>query len=80
MVEHGILLAGGGALLRGFAERLEDETQIDAHLAEDPLTCVAVGAGRSLEELDTLTAGQGARGVRQGPAPRRPPRAARSFD
>jgi rod shape-determining protein MreB len=51
---EGILLAGGGALLRGFAERLEDETGMPVRVADEPLTCVAAGAGQSLEELDTL--------------------------
>ena len=50
LVTRGILLAGGGCLLRGFAERLADETHMPAYLADSPLTCVAVGAGRSLEE------------------------------
>jgi rod shape-determining protein MreB len=54
IVRHGILLAGGGSLLRGFAHRVEAETQMKAYLADSPLTCVAVGAGHSLEELDTL--------------------------
>ena len=36
--ERGILVAGGGALLRGFAERLEQETNVPARLADDPLT------------------------------------------
>ena len=54
IVERGILLAGGGSLLRGLEQRLRDETQITAYLAESPLTCVAVGSGRSLEELETL--------------------------
>jgi rod shape-determining protein MreB len=54
IVRHGILLAGGGSLLRGFADRVQNETQMRAYLADSPLTCVAVGAGTSLEELDTL--------------------------
>jgi rod shape-determining protein MreB len=54
IVRHGILLAGGGSLLRGFADRVQAETQMRAYLADSPLTCVAVGAGHSLEELDTL--------------------------
>jgi rod shape-determining protein MreB and related proteins len=54
IVRHGILLAGGGSLLRGFAERVAAETHMRAFLADSPLTCVAVGAGHSLEELDTL--------------------------
>ena len=50
----GILLAGGGALLRGFDARVEDETGMRARLADSPLTCVAVGAGHALEEPDAL--------------------------
>jgi rod shape-determining protein MreB and related proteins len=50
----GILLAGGGALLRGFDERVEAETGMRAKLAESPLTCVAVGAGHALEEPEAL--------------------------
>ena len=40
---RGILLAGGGALLRGFAERLAEETNVPVGLADSPLTCVAEG-------------------------------------
>jgi rod shape-determining protein MreB and related proteins len=50
----GILLAGGGALLRGFDQRVEAETGMRARLAESPLTCVAVGAGHALEEPEAL--------------------------
>ena len=52
--EHGIVLVGGGALLRGIEERLREETQLPVSVAESPLTCVAVGAGLSLEEIGTL--------------------------
>ena len=45
IMDRGIMLAGGGALLQGLDERLRDETQMPAHLAESPLTCVAVGFG-----------------------------------
>ena len=65
IVRHGILLAGGGSLLRGFAERVEAETHMRAYLADSPLTCVAVGAGHSLEELDTLGRMSGGRRRRQ---------------
>ena len=54
ITRHGMLLAGGGSLLQGFAERLQGETHIVAHLAESPLTCVAIGSGRSLEEFEAL--------------------------
>ena len=51
---HGILLAGGGALLHGLAERLEQETSMPTRIADSPLTCVAVGAGESLEEFEAI--------------------------
>jgi rod shape-determining protein MreB len=57
IADRGILLAGGGSLLRAFDERLRRETGMPAQLADSPLTCVAVGAGRSLEELETLQRG-----------------------
>jgi rod shape-determining protein MreB and related proteins len=52
--DRGILLAGGGSLLRGFDERVGMETGMPTRLAESPLTCVVEGAGRSLEELEAL--------------------------
>jgi rod shape-determining protein MreB len=52
--ERGILLAGGGALLGAFADRVRAETGMPAGLAESPLTCVAVGSGMSLEEFDAM--------------------------
>ena len=54
ITRHGMLLAGGGSLLQGFPERLREETRIEAYLADSPLTCVAIGSGRSLEEFETL--------------------------
>ena len=54
IMDRGIMLAGGGALLQGLDERLREETQMPAHLAESPLTCVAVGSGRSLEEFEVI--------------------------
>jgi rod shape-determining protein MreB len=54
IARDGILLAGGGALLRGFDARVEAETGMRAHLADSPLTCVAIGAGHALEEPDAL--------------------------
>ena len=58
IAQRGILLAGGGSLLRNFAERCRVETGMPAHLADDPLTCVAEGAGQSLEELSHAGAGR----------------------
>jgi rod shape-determining protein MreB len=54
------MLAGGGALLRGFAERVGRETGMPVQIADAPLTCVAYGAGQSLEELDALGRRRGA--------------------
>jgi rod shape-determining protein MreB len=54
IMDRGIVLAGGGALLAGLDERLRHETQMPAQLAESPLTCVAVGSGRSLEVLEMM--------------------------
>jgi rod shape-determining protein MreB len=48
----GIYLAGGGALLRGLAKRLEDKTKIPFHIAEDPLHAVARGTGIALKNVD----------------------------
>ncbi len=55
IMDRGIMLAGGGSLLQGLTERLREETQMPVHLAESPLTCVAVGAGKCLEEFEALT-------------------------
>jgi rod shape-determining protein MreB len=55
LMEQGIALAGGGALLKGLAERLTDETKMRVYVADDALTCVVRGGGIVLEHLDTLT-------------------------
>jgi rod shape-determining protein MreB len=66
IMDRGIMLAGGGALLQGLDERLREETQMPAHLAESPLTCVAVGSGRSLEEFEAIhRANRGSRNGRR---------------
>ncbi len=54
LMEHGIMLAGGGALLRGLAQRLTDETSMTVKVAKHPMACVARGAGLVLEDLDSL--------------------------
>ena len=48
--DQGIVLTGGGALLQGLDEVLRDETGLPVTVADDPLTCVALGTGRALEE------------------------------
>ncbi len=52
LMETGICLAGGGALLNGLTERLSDDLSLRVWVAEDPMTCVARGAGLVLEDLD----------------------------
>jgi rod shape-determining protein MreB len=54
LMETGICLAGGGAQLKGMAERISDETNMRAWVAQDSMTCVARGAGKVLESLDVL--------------------------
>jgi rod shape-determining protein MreB len=54
LMETGICMAGGTSQLKGLAERVSDEVNITAWVAEDSMTCVARGAGKVLEELDTL--------------------------
>jgi rod shape-determining protein MreB len=52
--EKGMVIAGGGALLRDMDRRLMQDTGLPVVIAEEPLTCVARGCGRALEEMDTL--------------------------
>lgn len=54
IVERGIVLAGGGALLRGLDRLLAEETGMPVTLTDDPLSAVVLGTGRALEEIDAL--------------------------
>ena len=54
LMESGIALAGGGALLKGLAERLSRESRMRVFVADDPMTCVVRGAGLVVEDLDGL--------------------------
>ena len=50
VIDEGITLTGGGSLLRGFDTVLQDSTGLPVRIADDPMSCVALGAGRTLEE------------------------------
>lgn len=54
IMDHGIILTGGGSMLYGLDELLRRETKILASLADDPLSCVALGTGKALEHIDKL--------------------------
>ena len=54
IMDKGIVLTGGGALLKGLDERLKHETGMPVHLTENPLSCVAIGSGKCLEEFEAL--------------------------
>jgi rod shape-determining protein MreB len=54
IMERGVVLAGGGALLTGIDVRIHHETGMPVLVAPDPLHCVAIGSGQSLEEFDAL--------------------------
>ena len=54
IVDNGIVLTGGGALLANLDVLLRERTGLPVSIAEDPLTCVVLGSGRVLEELDLL--------------------------
>jgi rod shape-determining protein MreB len=54
IMDKGIVLTGGGALLKGMDERLKHETGMPIHVAENPLSCVVIGSGKCLEEFEVL--------------------------
>ncbi|MCL4499789.1 MAG: rod shape-determining protein [Chloroflexi bacterium] len=54
IIERGMMLTGGIALLRGLDKLLSSQTGIPVHVAEDPLSCVALGCGRALDRLDEI--------------------------
>lgn len=54
LMDRGIALTGGGALLKGLDERLRDETGMPVHLVDNALDCVALGTGRCVEEFEAL--------------------------
>ena len=54
IVENGIVLTGGGALIRGFDKYLSDIVKLPVYVGDEPLLCVAKGTGKALEEIDVL--------------------------
>lgn len=54
IVDRGIMLAGGGALIKGIDKLIHEETKLPVMIADDPLSCVAHGAGKALDELSVL--------------------------
>lgn len=54
IMEQGIMLTGGGALLDGLDRLIRKETGMPIHVAENPLDCVAIGTGKALEDIETL--------------------------
>ncbi len=68
IMDRGIVLAGGGSLLAGLDDRLRAETEMPIHVADSPLTCVAVGSGRALEEFEVIR--RSSQGARRGRRPR----------
>lgn len=54
VIDHGIVLTGGGALLKHLAEVISDATKVPVFIAQDPLDCVATGTGESLKNIDVL--------------------------
>ena len=54
IIDRGMVLVGGGALLRNMDRFLTKETGVPCFVAENPMACVAIGAGRALEQIDML--------------------------
>ena len=50
----GIVLTGGGAMMSGIEARIKQRTGINVRIAEDPMSCVAVGTGKALENMDVI--------------------------
>lgn len=54
VIDHGIVLTGGGALLKSLSEVIAEETKVPVFIANEPLDCVAIGTGESLKSIDVL--------------------------
>ena len=55
LVDMGLVLTGGGALLKNIDKRFSKETGLPVHIADDPLSCVAVGTGKALDQEQTFS-------------------------
>lgn len=58
LVDRGIVLVGGGALIGGIAELLREATELPVHIADEPMNCVVMGTGKYLEQMETLKKAQ----------------------
>jgi rod shape-determining protein MreB len=54
-MDQGIMLAGGGALLKGLGELITHETHMPVMIADAPLDCVVLGAGKALDNFDKIS-------------------------
>jgi rod shape-determining protein MreB len=54
IMDRGIMLTGGGSLLKGLDERIRQETGMPVHITDEPLACVAIGSGKALQEISVL--------------------------
>ncbi|MBO1913253.1 rod shape-determining protein, partial [Microvirga sp. 3-52] len=54
VMERGIVLTGGGALLRNIEKVISEETNMPVFIAEEPLDCVAIGTGKALDNFDVI--------------------------
>lgn len=54
MIDRGIVMTGGGALLRGFDRLLTKQTGVPCFVADNPIACVALGAGKALEDYEVI--------------------------
>ena len=55
LIDMGLVLTGGGALLKNIDKRFSKETGLPVHIADDPLSCVAVGTGKALDQEQTFS-------------------------
>ena len=54
IIDRGVILTGGGALLKNLDKRIREETQLPVFITDDPLTAVVLGAGKMLDDIDLL--------------------------